>query len=344
VERRQPQEFGKNRRAPVQIPMHAQAGSRPLTFRVPGALHLRTDDLDELRAWADGDSGPHSRVVQGRGPLGFELAVAPGSAVSLARARALLEQRVRGSTPKVCLHVPERGRYRYAFGRQVHDVGPGEAILLPTRWEHTRRGGAGGTISALALDDEAWQREIRARLPKPAPDDVVHPTRLELASPALRGLKSSIDALFGAATEPDVPPARRALLEAACVEALAGALWRESAWTPVPAVAARRVADLEGWIDAHLEEPLTLGRLCAVAGVGGRSLQQAFLSRRGMSPMRFVVERRLHRAHARLSGSGRRDSVSAVALECGFGHLGRFGTLYREVYGEPPSQTLRRRR
>jgi transcriptional regulator GlxA family with amidase domain len=78
--------------------------------------------------------------------------------------------------------------------------------------------------------------------------------------------------------------------------------------------------------------------------VGERSLQQAFLARRGMSPMRFVVERRLHRAHARLSGSGRRDSVSAVALECGFGHLGRFGTLYREVYGEPPSQTLRRRR
>ncbi|MBN8507605.1 MAG: AraC family transcriptional regulator [Burkholderiales bacterium] len=324
--------------------MHARADSRPSTFRVPGALHLRVDDLDELRVWADADSGPHSLVVQGRGPLGFELTAAPGAAVSVARARASLELRVRGSTPNVCLHVPEVGSYRYAFGRQVHDVGPGAAILLPTRWEHARCGGATGAFSALALDDAAWQREIRARHPNPGPDDALHPARLELASPALRGLRSSIDALFKAATEPDAPPARRALLEAAFVEALAGALWRQSAWTPVPAVAARRVAELEGWIDAHLEGPLTLGRLCAVAGVGGRSLQQAFLSRRGMSPMRFVVERRLHRAHARLSGSGRRDSVSAVALECGFAHLGRFGTLYREVYGESPSQTLRRGR
>jgi AraC-like DNA-binding protein len=323
--------------------MPTPAEPEPFEFRVPGAIHLRSDDVDELCAWAEGDSGPHARVVYGRGPLRFEAAVVRGGAVDLARMRVAKEQCVRGSTPAPCLHVPRVGRNRYLFGRESRDVGPGGAILLPARWEHTRRSEA-GAMSALALDDGAWRQALQARQAEPGADDVLHPSRLNLGKPELAGLKASVDALFDAAAEPDLHPARRALLEAEFVDALAGALRHESAWASAPAVAVRRVADLEDWIDAHLGEPLTLGRLCSVAGVGARSLQQAFRARRGMSPMRFVTERRLHRAHDRLCSGDRRESVSEVSVECGFAHLGRFAALYREVYGEAPVQTLRRRR
>jgi transcriptional regulator GlxA family with amidase domain len=51
-------------------------------------------------------------------------------------------------------------------------------------------------------------------------------------------------------------------------------------------VSAQPLDHLEDWIDAHVGDAITLGRLCDVAQVGERSLQLAFQARRGMSPMR----------------------------------------------------------
>ena len=48
-------------------------------------------------------------------------------------------------------------------------------------------------------------------------------------------------------------------------------------------------------------------------------------------------------ARARL-GSGAATAVTEVALACGFEHLGRFSTRYRDRFGESPSETLRRAR
>jgi AraC-like DNA-binding protein len=116
-----------------------------------------------------------------------------------------------------------------------------------------------------------------------------------------------------------------------------------SAVEHAPANAASRLAAVEAWIDAHLEEPITLGRLCEIAGVRERALQKAFELRRGLSPMRFVVERRLAAARRLLESAGPGDGVTGVATRLGF-HLGRFAGLYREVFGEAPSQTLARAR
>lgn len=106
----------------------------------------------------------------------------------------------------------------------------------------------------------------------------------------------------------------------------------------------QRVLDLEGWIDAHLSEPITLGDLCRVAGVGERCLQRDFEHRRGMSPMRFVAERRLAATHRALLQASPSASVTHIALAHGFDHFGRFAQLYRQVIGELPSQTLARSR
>jgi len=57
--------------------------------------------------------------------------------------------------------------------------------------------------------------------------------------------------------------------------------------------------------------------------------------------MRFVAERRLAAARGRLLRAGRRDDVTSVAVELGFGHVGRFAQLYRQAFGEAPSETLK---
>ncbi|MGI9524564.1 MAG: helix-turn-helix domain-containing protein, partial [Hyphomicrobiaceae bacterium] len=51
---------------------------------------------------------------------------------------------------------------------------------------------------------------------------------------------------------------------------------------------------------------------------------------------------RLDKARSRLSKGDRNASVTKVAMDSGFGHLGAFGADYRKKFGEPPSQTLQR--
>jgi len=106
-------------------------------------------------------------------------------------------------------------------------------------------------------------------------------------------------------------------------------------------VGLERMVRLQRWIDAHLDQDLTLDRLCAVAGIGPRSLQKALLAARGQTPHEFVTARRLAEARRRLAGAASPVRVSAVALDCGFQHLGRFAASYRAAFGESPVETVR---
>lgn len=53
---------------------------------------------------------------------------------------------------------------------------------------------------------------------------------------------------------------------------------------------------------------------------------------------------RLAQARADLEAPGHNTSVTTVAYDCGFSHLGRFAREYARRYGESPSETLRRAR
>ena len=62
-----------------------------------------------------------------------------------------------------------------------------------------------------------------------------------------------------------------------------------------------------------------------------------------MSPMRMVREVRLELARKELGRDGR-GTVADIAMNCGFGHLGRFAQAYAERFGEQPSDTRAWRR
>jgi len=103
--------------------------------------------------------------------------------------------------------------------------------------------------------------------------------------------------------------------------------------------AVRRAAEA---MRAEPERPFTVTDLAEVAGVSRRSLQQGFQRYVGMSPMTYLRDVRLGRAHDELRYGDPADvSVAEVAYRYGFLHLGRFAALYRQRYGESPSQTLR---
>lgn len=106
---------------------------------------------------------------------------------------------------------------------------------------------------------------------------------------------------------------------------------------------ARVVARATDHIERNLGHPLTVGELAQAAGVGVRTLQDAFRTERGVTPSAFVRARRLRAAReALLAADPAHTSVTDVALSVGLTHLGRFAVAYGREYGEPPSATLRR--
>ena len=62
-----------------------------------------------------------------------------------------------------------------------------------------------------------------------------------------------------------------------------------------------------------------------------------------MAPMAYLRMVRLRRAHAALREANPGETtVQAVALSLGLLHQGRFAVSYRAIFGEMPSETLRR--
>ena len=118
--------------------------------------------------------------------------------------------------------------------------------------------------------------------------------------------------------------------------------FREALEAPPPAM---RPASVKRVMDAVQElpaEPYDANRLAAIGQVSLRTLQEAFRRYVGMSPMAYVHEVRLQRVHRQLRAAAPgTTTVTDVAHEWGFVHLGRFARRYRERFGESPSQTLR---
>jgi AraC-like DNA-binding protein len=102
--------------------------------------------------------------------------------------------------------------------------------------------------------------------------------------------------------------------------------------------AVRRAIDA---IHARPGHPYTVKDLAIVAGISDRRLQEAFQRHAGMSPMAYLREVRLGRAHDDLRHAPPGTTVADVAFRWGFVHLGRFAARYRARYGQSPSETLR---
>jgi transcriptional regulator GlxA family with amidase domain len=101
---------------------------------------------------------------------------------------------------------------------------------------------------------------------------------------------------------------------------------------------------IQGLLNSHLRERWSVGRLARAFGVSDRSLHRLVRRQFGVPPMALLRRARLARARAMLQTSGPGMTVTVVALDCGFSHLGRFSTEYARRFGERPSQTLRRHR
>jgi AraC family ethanolamine operon transcriptional activator len=86
--------------------------------------------------------------------------------------------------------------------------------------------------------------------------------------------------------------------------------------------------------------PLTVSELCSNIGVSSPTLFRAFQEQFGVGPKHYIQARRLCGVREQLFSSGNVGSITTVANDWGFWHMGQFAADYRRHFDELPSATL----
>jgi len=102
------------------------------------------------------------------------------------------------------------------------------------------------------------------------------------------------------------------------------------------ALPAWRLRHVIEYIDAHLDQDLSLAELAGVAGFSRSHFQPLFKQAVGIPVHRFVLERRVERARLRLLEGEK--SVMQISLEAGFAHPSHMARCMRRILGVSPSQ------
>lgn len=101
---------------------------------------------------------------------------------------------------------------------------------------------------------------------------------------------------------------------------------------------------VEDYIHTNLRERIVLDDLSAITGFSNRTLQLAFKKFRGVTPMEYLRNCRLDYARNLLMKSSIEKSITEIALDSGFTHLGKFANYYKARFGELPSKTYANKR
>lgn len=92
-----------------------------------------------------------------------------------------------------------------------------------------------------------------------------------------------------------------------------------------------RVAD---YVEANLDQPLTLDDLAAEAGLSAYHFAKMFKISFGQPPHRYVTDRRISKAKELLADASIR--LADVALACGFSSQSHFTNSFRRYAGVTP--------
>jgi AraC-like DNA-binding protein len=96
-------------------------------------------------------------------------------------------------------------------------------------------------------------------------------------------------------------------------------------------------------IEESTDERLHIVELCTHLNVSDRTLRACCQEHLGMSPHRYLWLRQMTIARrALLRAEPGSTTVTDIATANGFWELGRFAVGYRQLFGEPPSASLRR--
>ncbi len=101
----------------------------------------------------------------------------------------------------------------------------------------------------------------------------------------------------------------------------------------------RRLDLLKNYINAHLEESLSLKELASLLSMDMFSFVRAFRRTTGVTPHQYLIDARVEAARRLLTES--RLAIAQVALRCGFSSQSHLGSVLMKKYGVTPAVVRR---
>ncbi|WP_116473624.1 AraC family transcriptional regulator [Zobellella maritima] len=101
------------------------------------------------------------------------------------------------------------------------------------------------------------------------------------------------------------------------------------------------LTELESMMKAHLDQALSVNDFEKAAGVSREKLYRDFRTFYDCSPMAYFRNLRFQQVRIRLQQAAANESVSSIAMDCGFTQLGRFAKEYQQRFGELPSESFK---
>lgn len=95
-----------------------------------------------------------------------------------------------------------------------------------------------------------------------------------------------------------------------------------------------------GYIRGNARGAISVANVAQVSGVSSRTLDRAFKEGLGVSPKHYIKAIRLESVRKELKRGDDNHSVTDIANEWGFWHMGDFARDYYREYGELPSTTF----
>ncbi|MGH6626198.1 MAG: AraC family transcriptional regulator [Burkholderiaceae bacterium] len=244
------------------------------------------------------------------------------------------------------LQIPMAGSADIHWGRQSFTASPECASLISPSQPLTMRWRDATPHIIVKLDSKLVLRHWEALIGEAAG---ARPLEFDAALPTGHGPGASVKHLVDFLVQ-QLSCGRTALTtpflvqaEAGLIQTLLGQLPHNQSQRLLPRppdVAPRAVKRAKEYIAANLREAVSVNDIAAASGLCVRSLQATFRQHTGQSPMVFLREQRLQAVHAQLAQAAPGTTVTEVALQYGFCHLGRFAQSYSKKFGQTPHATL----
>ena len=330
-------------------PFHENA--EPGTIPLQGYEKFRSGDADETRSFVSSIFCPHRLEPKTRnGKVDALVNHAPVGGISLNYLRYGVPVMVDpGELGRLFLvQIQLSGGVDVKCGQQQETLGAGHAsVLSPT--EYTRMSWTGDAAELIVrLERDAMENCLGALLGASLPRPLVFDLAMNCREGATASWCRTVRFLQSELEAPDsvlMSPLAVKQFEQALIYSLLYSQphnYSDALEHGLSPAAPRHVKLVEDYIHANADEPISIEDLATVAGVSARTLFTGFQKFRGTSPMKYLRQVRMERAHHDLEHAEPGARVTDVALRWGFSQLGRFAVEYRKAFGESPSDTLKR--
>ena len=314
-------------------------------------LQGASDNAVGARNWMAGICGPHALEVRGRGRLRFRhqgnRLLPGGTSLGVIEYGVDVDIGIADGAPLRCFSVslPLQGEQELDVGKRHHSHPACGLVLDPAAPQALAIEGACRKI-IVAIDRTTLSATLADLLQRP----LASPLRFEPTSDLrdgataswwnlVRHLCSELENPTGLCRDPRLARGlEQTLLKGLLLSQphnYSRAL-QDASQANVPP----HVEQLRQYLLDNAREALHGEDLPRIVGYSRSKLQADFKAHYGVAPFVFLRRHRLQQArNALLEAEGRRP-VSEVAMDWGFGHLGRFARDYHEAFGELPSATV----